>query len=286
MSKKSILIFGGTGMLGSEFFTSAWGRFDIAALSRDEADVRDFPSVLNQISLHSPDLILNLAWYTDVEGAEGEGFMEAYQVNALGAQNVAKAAAAFGVPLIYVSTDYVFDGKKSQWYTPVDAPHPLSNYGMSKYLGEVLSQKELRETIIVRTSALYGKSSKRKHFIEKIREKGSSSSHISVVDDAYTFPTNITDLASALATLIEEAESYEWHILHLVNESSDGNGVSWYEYARQIQTHTPDLPQIQPISRSALGGTVERPQYALLKNTSDIKLPEWRDSLERYLKNT
>ncbi len=99
-------------MLGSIFCESQKEYFEMIPLSRGESDITSFPLVLNHISLHEPDFILNLATYTDVEKAEREGMLEAFRTNALGAQNVAQAASAFSIPLIFLSTDYVFDGEK------------------------------------------------------------------------------------------------------------------------------------------------------------------------------
>jgi dTDP-4-dehydrorhamnose reductase len=286
MGKKRVLIFGGTGMLGSVFLEVLQDHFDIISLDRTDGDILSFPMVLNQISSHSPDVILNFAAYTDVERAEGDGMMDAYSVNALGAQNIAKAASAFGIPLVFLSTDYVFDGKKDTPYLPSDHPHPINNYGMSKYLGEELTKREYSEAIIVRTSALYGgplfgNPWAKRHFINSLLERLKTQKELSIVSDSFTLPTSCADLSKALWNIIDHPENYEWEILHLVSKCDD-SWVSWYEYATELEQYFPELNRIIRIASSEYVSKVERPKHSVLNNTSDITLPHWKEALWVY----
>lgn len=285
MIKKRVLIFGWTGMLWSVFRETQSSTFDIIPLSHDDCDITIFPFVLNQISLHEPDVILNFAAYTDVSNAEGQGMLEAYKVNTLWAQNIAKAAWVFGIPLIHISTDYVFDGEKSEPYLPTDIPNPIQSYGMSKYLGEELMRREYSDTIIVRTSGLYGwplfgMPWSKRNFINSLLQQTIKNIPLYVVDDEYTVPTSCIDLSSALARLIQEREEYFWNILHLVSASD--SLVSWYMVAKEIEKHRSDIWPISPVSRDTYDSKVKRPKMSTLENTASIILPDWRIALQKY----
>lgn len=290
MSKKSILIFGGAGMLGSVFCDEMKDCYDITSLSKNDADIRNFASVLTQISMHEPEFILNFAAMTDVEWAEIKHRVEAFEINALGAQNVAKAAWAFGIPLVYISSDYVFDGENERGYTPDNTPNPINNYWVSKYLGEELTKREYSDAIIVRTSALYGgplfgNPWARIHFINKILEKNSRWEPLDIVNNHYTLPTSCRDFSQALGELIESIESYEGEILHLVSENNSLENVSWYDFVLETKKYFSQLGEIHPLSINDSKSRVQRPKYGILKNTSNIHLPDWRESLKKYLKS-
>jgi dTDP-4-dehydrorhamnose reductase len=121
-------------MLAYDFIRIHSEKFDIVSTDREECDITSFESVLQNIALHEPDIVLNLAAYTAVDDAEDIGMQTNYAVNTFGAYNLAKATSAFGLPLITLSTDYVFDGTKQEGYTPSDIGHPINTYGMAKYL--------------------------------------------------------------------------------------------------------------------------------------------------------
>lgn len=154
--KIKILLTGGNGMLAYDFIRTQSEKFDIVAVDRSECDITSFESVIQCLALHEPDILLNCAAYTAVDDAEGIGMKMCYEVNALGVHNLARATSAFGTEFITISTDYVFDGEKSEGYLPSDECSPIGAYGMSKYLGEKLALSENPRTIIVRTSWLYG----------------------------------------------------------------------------------------------------------------------------------
>lgn len=143
-------------MLAYDFFRTQKEKYDIVLVDRDECDITSFESVMQCIALHGPDVLLNCAAYTAVDDAEDIGMKKCFDVNALGVKNLAKATSVFGVDFITISTDYVFDGKKSEGYLPTDECNPIGVYGMSKYLGERLALDENPRTMVVRTSWLYG----------------------------------------------------------------------------------------------------------------------------------
>lgn len=134
MQKLKILITGADGMLASDFIKTQSEKYEIIAVNKKECDITSFESILQCISLYEPDILLNVAAYTNVEDAEDTQMLRCYEVNTLGVKNLAKATAVFGVVLITLSTDYVFDGLQKSGYLPSDPCNPLNNYGMSKYL--------------------------------------------------------------------------------------------------------------------------------------------------------
>lgn len=134
MQKLKILITGSDGMLASDFIRTQSEKYDIIAVNKKECDITSFESILQCISLYEPDILLNTAAYTNVEDAEDIDMLRCYEVNTLGIKNLAKATAVFGVVLITLSTDYVFDGLQKSGHLPFHPCNPLNNYGMSKYL--------------------------------------------------------------------------------------------------------------------------------------------------------
>ncbi len=143
-------------MLAYDFFRSQKEKYDIILVDREECDITSFESILQCIALNEPDVLLNCAAYTAVDDAEDVGMKMCYDVNTLGVRNLAKATSVFGIEFITISTDYVFEGQKSDGYLPSDPCNPIGSYGMSKYLGERLAMDENPRTVIVRTSWLYG----------------------------------------------------------------------------------------------------------------------------------
>lgn len=284
-----VLIFGGSGMLGRVFLETQKNKYEIVPLARSDADITVFPTVLDQIAIHEPDIILNFAAYTDVASAEWNARMEAIVTNALGAQNVAKAASAFGIPLIFLSTDYVFDGKSENGYIPTDAHNPVNNYGMSKYLGEELSKREYDETIIVRTSSLYGwplfgNVWSKRNFINRLIEQSQKWERLRIVSDSYTIPTSSLDLSFAITNVIDQIENHLWSTFHFVNETSPNELISWYDFALEIGKYT-SLENIESIRTAEYQTRVNRPKYAILKNTSNIFLPDWKTALRKYFES-
>ncbi len=287
--KTKVLIFGGSGMLGRVFFETQKNKYEIVPLARSDADITVFPTVLDQIAIHEPDIILNFAAYTNVASAEWIGKMEAIETNTLWAQNVAKAASAFGIPLIFLSTDYIFDGKSENGYFPSDSLNPLNNYGISKYLGEELSKREYAETVIVRTSSLYGwplfgNLSGHKHFINRLIEQTKKWEKLRVVADSYTIPTSCIDLSFAITNLIDQIEEYQWSTLHFVNETSPNELISWYDFALEIGKYA-SIENIESIRTAEYQTRVNRPKYAILRNDSTIHLPDWKTSLQEYFES-
>jgi dTDP-4-dehydrorhamnose reductase len=215
MTKKKVLITGGKGMLAYDFIRTQSEKFDIISVDRDECDITSFESVMQCISLNEPDILLNCAAYTAVDDAEDIGMKTCFDVNSLGVKNLAKATSVFGVDFITISTDYVFDGEKTEGYIPTDICNPIGAYGMSKYIGEKLSLEENPETIIVRTSWLYGgeiytgdipENGVYKNFVNTMMKLSETRDELRVVSDQHGIPTNCRDLSEAIALIIQYRE--------------------------------------------------------------------------------
>jgi dTDP-4-dehydrorhamnose reductase len=245
-------------MLAYDFSRTQKDKYDIILVDREECDITSFESVMQSIAIHQPDVLLNCAAYTAVDDAEDIGMKICFDVNTLGVKNLAKATSVFGVEFITISTDYVFDGNKSEWYLPTDECNPINIYGMSKYLGEKLALDENPRTIIVRTSWLYGwevwgmryevldqnqeprtknqeprtknqeprtknQEPVFKNFVNTMLRLSETRSELRVVADQHGIPTSCIDLSFALAEIIDclEAREYAGHIFHLSNSCSE-----------------------------------------------------------------
>lgn len=315
-------------MLAYDFFRTQKEKYDIILVDKTECDITSFESVMQCIATYEPDVVLNCAAYTAVDDAEDIGMKSCFDVNTLGVKNIAKATSIFDIACITISTDYVFDGQKSDGYLPTDMCHPINAYGVSKYLGERLALDENPRTIIVRTSWLYGWKSFTecqnnraiestetckpvnlwnctsdgifKNFVNTMLRLSDSKTELKVVSDQHGIPTSCIDLSFALARIIDDIESREYagRIFHLSNSiqidspvdsdknqiSNTKNSITWADFAREIfRTIWKDISVVDCTS-SEYPTKAKRPNYSILKNTSEIILDDWRDGLHRYLK--
>ena len=227
----------------------------------------------------SPEVIFHGAAYTAVDKAESEPEL-AEKVNGLGTRNLAYWARQNGARLIYVSTDYVFDGEKKEPYTEKDSPNPLGVYGKSKLLGEIYLQTLLENFLIVRTSWLCGANGP--NFVATMLRLGAQKTELSVVDDQRGRPTFTFDLARALVSL---GVSSEVGICHV----SNGGEASWYEFALEIFAQAKGgQPLVRPIASSQYPTAAKRPLNSLLDlgrlEGLGLALPHWKDSLGELLK--
>lgn len=292
MQKPKILITGSDSMLAFDFIKTQSEKYDIIAVSKKECDIISFASILQCISLYEPDILLNSAAYTHVDDAEDIGMLQCYEVNTLGVKNLAKATAIFGVKFITLSTDYVFDGLQKDGYLPSHPCNPLNNYGMSKYLWEGLAKEENPDTIIVRTSWLYGgevhdgnleKKWVYKNFVNTMLRLSETQTELRVVSDQFGVPTSCTDLSSALSFLIDEIDDYLWQTFHFANDVSDDE-VSWADFAREIFRISGKNIKVIDCTSGEYLTKAKRPVWSVLKNDSSIHLWDWKSGLQRYLK--
>lgn len=279
-------------MLAHDFIRTQKERFTIIALGKKECNICEFPSCLNALVNSEPDIVLNLAAYTNVDDAEDIGSKQNMDINAIWVYNLAKATSALWIPMITISTDYVFDGSKQEWYLPNDMPNPINNYGIAKYLGENLALRENSQSIVIRTSWLYGGDPWNKvwngkifkNFTNTIIKLSQEKDIIKVVNDQFGIPTSCKALSIALWELIERIDDFfsrDERILHFSNATD--HLISWHEFAQEITSVVQSSVHIEPCTSSEYPTKAKRPAMSLLRNNSDIQLEDWRESLKHHL---
>ena len=272
------LLLGANGQLGQSLqdVLSA-SKIEFAAAGRSDADITDIASVERCVKSTTPSVIVNMAAWTDVDGAESHRD-EAFLVNATGAENVAKIAAKYEIPLVHISTDYVFDGTQTMPYKVNDATHPLSVYGSSKLQGELLVQAAHPVGAwIVRTAWLYSQYGK--NFARTIARKGLAGDNLSVVNDSFGQPTSALALARQLVALVLA------HPTAGVFHGTNAGRATWYEFASAIVDPIANHGSVTPVLSSAFPTVAVRPTYSVLDHTKwsacgIADMPHWRDSLE------
>ncbi len=267
-----ILVTGAGGQLGraaQRVFT----RHELVARTRGDLDVRDLEAVREAVVAVRPDCVLNAAGYTAVDGAESD-IEAAFAGNALAPRNLALASAERGIPLVHVSSDYVFDGAAGRPYHEFDATNPLSVYGRSKLAGEMEVRTFNPRHWIVRSAWLY--SGVGKNFALTMRGLASRG-EVRVVCDQFGSPTFVPHLAAAIEKLIESAA---YGTYHLVN-----SGVaSWYELAAAIFRELGLKLDVRPIPTSAYPTPATRPRYSALASVQEprIALPAWEEGVREW----
>jgi dTDP-4-dehydrorhamnose reductase len=235
------------------------------------------PAVEGQIQDAKPDVVIHAGAYTDVDGAERTPDL-AMAVNRDGAARVARAAARAGARLIYVSTDYVFDGTATVPYTERDTPNPINVYGMSKWLGEQAVLASGADALVVRTAWLYGHYGK--NFVKSIMSAARRESALRVVSDQRGCPTFAEDLASALIALIAKSVS---GVIHVTNRGD----CTWHEFAEAIVRDMGLAVPVAPITTEEAGRVATRPRFSVLSQdrlaSVGIMMPEWRRSLAQFV---
>jgi dTDP-4-dehydrorhamnose reductase len=253
-----VLVTGAGGQLGAalrEAFPDADSR------SRKELDVTE-PIALGYV----PELVLHAGAWTDVDGAEADE-AGALRANVEGTRNV----AALGAPVVYYSSDYVFDGAKREPYVESDQPAPLGAYGRSKLLGE----REVREGWVVRSSWLFGWTGH--NFVRTMLRLGAERDEVSVVADQTGCPTYVGHLAAATRELLELPGGV-WHV-------AAGGQATWAEFAEAIFADAGLHCRVVPISTEELGRPAPRPAYSVLRSEREgaPRLPHWREGLRECL---
>jgi len=271
-----VTIFGATGLLGKALIRE-WKQDEVIGLGSKDVDIRDAPQVRKVIEQTRPEWIVNAAAYTDVDGCESHSGL-ALAVNCRGAVNVAQAAKACGSRLLFLSTDYVFDGLST---TPYETSHPRaprSVYGKSKAQAEEKIGEDLPGACILRTSWLFGIGGK--CFPDTILKIAASRTEIDVVDDQRGSPTHAPDLARAIVSLCHTGAT---GIVHATNWGE----CSWFEFAREIVKGAGLKTVIKPTTSKKFDRPAERPKYSVLSPTSlkqyGIVMPHWKDALQDYL---
>jgi dTDP-4-dehydrorhamnose reductase len=270
------MIVGATGLLGKPLIREWKGTELIGTGSRD-FDIRDRARVREFVERKHPDWIILAAAYTDVDGCESNAEM-AFSVNRDGAVNVAEAAHAVGTKLLFVSSDYVFDGRKTAPYEVHDVRNPQSVYGRSKAEAELRLRQILPDCCIVRTSWLFGVGGK--CFPDTILKLAATRPVLDVVNDQRGCPTYTVDLARAIVALCEKDAR---GIVH----ASNAGDCTWFDFAREIVAAAGMTTEVRPVNSQQMARPAPRPAYSVLSATSlhnyGIEMPDWKDALRRYL---
>jgi dTDP-4-dehydrorhamnose reductase len=271
-----VLILGATGLLGKALVRE-WTGDEVLAMGSRDVDIRDSAKVGEIIGEARPDWIVLAAAYTDVDGCESHREL-ALSVNRDGAVNVAESARQAGARLIFLSSDYVFDGKKTSPCEVDDKRNPQSVYGHSKAEAEINLLEILPGCCIARTSWVFGVDGR--CFPDTILRLASSRPALDVVDDQRGCPTYTVDLARAIIQLCRKDAS---GIVHVTNAGD----CSWFEFAQEIVTRAGLATEVRPVSSEQMARPAPRPAYSVLSAASlrryGIEMPGWKDALGRYM---
>ncbi|MED3936483.1 dTDP-4-dehydrorhamnose reductase [Priestia megaterium] len=278
MSQK-VLITGANGQLGKELvelFTEKG--FEVYGFGRDKMDITNQAQVQEVINTLKPNIVLHSAAHTQVDLAESEPD-QAFLINAYGTRNVAVAAEAVGAKLVYVSTDYVFDGTSNEPYNEFSPTSPLGVYGKSKLAGEQFVRDLHSKFFIVRTSWVYGKYGA--NFVKTMLKLGEEREELSVVADQRGCPTYTLDLANAILELVN---SEKYGIYHISNSGS----CSWYEFAQAIFEEAGINVKVTPCTTADFPRPAARPAYSVfkhmaLKMNGFEELRHWKKGLSHFL---
>lgn len=273
-----VLVTGAKGQLGSDLCKELLTRgIDCVGVDIEEMDITNESACKEVIAREKPDAIIHCAAYTAVDRAEDEPD-SVRLINAKGTENIVDVAKEMDIKMMYISTDYVFDGKGERPWEPDDARAPLNVYGQTKYEGE-LAVEELRKFFIVRISWVFGLYGN--NFIKTMLRLGKERGKVSVVDDQVGSPTYTPDLSVLLADLIV-TDAYGRY--HATNEGF----CSWYEFAKEIFLQAGLDVDVTPVSSDRFPVKARRPENSRMdKSKLDAikikRMPSWQDALKRYL---
>jgi dTDP-4-dehydrorhamnose reductase len=284
---RRILVIGAKGMLGKDLveILRSSSRVDqrldweVFGWDIEEIDIQEEKNTVTKIESLQPDMVINIAAYTNVDGCESHD-EKAFAINAEGMRHVALGALRCRAKVVYLSTDYIFDGKKREPYLEDDPPHPLSVYGRSKLRGEQYVQEMVEDALIVRTQWLYGKYGN--NFVASVLRQAREKKVLSIVNDQVGSPTHTIDLSRAISVLIQcDARG----VFHVANSDL----CTWFAFGQEIlKLSGMEGVRIVPISSEELGRPATRPLYSVL-NTEKLKretgmtLRPWSEALKEYL---
>lgn len=288
-----ILIVGANGQLGCQItsvikkgetrlgkINEIYKSFDIKGPDSNELNITILDSVMNYINNYKPHIVINCAGYTDVDGCESNED-KAFKVNSIGAKNIATACEKIKSKLIYLSTDYIFDGTSKVPYKEYDVPNPLNIYGKTKLAGEKYSSYFCSRHFIIRTSWLFGNSGK--NFVKTVINIAKEKGQLNVVNDQRGTPTNAEDLVHHILKLSLSEE------FGIFNCSNNGE-CSWYELACKIIEYAKIDCIVNPITSQAFKRPAKRPAYSSLDNmalrcTIGDDMRHWEEALEDFIQS-
>jgi dTDP-4-dehydrorhamnose reductase len=288
-----ILITGAKGQLGTQIINilksgiSELGAIqrelkncDIAAYDVDELDIVDLKAVREVFHRENPEVVVNCAAYTNVDGCESNEDL-AFKINSIGARNLAIASEEVKAKIIHISTDYVFKGDGTSPYREYDKTNPVSVYGKTKALGEDYIREFSSKYFIVRTSWLYGYNGK--NFVKTIMKAAKERGHLTVVNDQRGNPTNAEDLSHHIIRLMS---TEEYGIYHCTGEGE----CTWYDFAKAIVEGAEIDCTVDPITSEQLNSAAKRPTFSSLDNmmlraTVGNDMRPWQEALTAFISN-
>ncbi|SHE83235.1 dTDP-4-dehydrorhamnose reductase [Alkalibacter saccharofermentans] len=274
-----VLVTGANGQLGFDVIKrlDSEGK-DYLGTDRESLDITNIEQVKRVISDYNPDAVIHCAAYTSVDKAEDEKEL-CYSVNVLGTKYVAEACKEINAKMVYISTDYVFDGEGDKPFEVTDKPNPINYYGQTKYEGELEVQKSLDKYFVVRISWVFG--SNGNNFVKTMLRLGKERDEISVVADQIGSPTYTPDLAKLLVEMLDTDKYGVYHA------SNDGY-CSWYEFACEIFKQAEMDVKVNPIKTDDYPTKARRPKNSRLSKKSIYAISkqpllEWQKSIRSYL---
>ena len=280
---RRILVVGAKGMLGRDLATVLRSSpdFEVIGWDLDEIDIREEKETVDKIERLGPEIIVHLAANTNVDECESQ-VEQALAINAEGTRHVALGALKCQAKVVYLSTDYVFDGKKRAPYLEDDPSNPLNVYGLSKLKGEQYLQTLMEDTLIVRTQWLYGKFGR--NFITSILRQAKEKEELQIVNDQVGSPTYTVDLSIVLSVLIGRNARGIFHV-------TNSGFCTWYDFGRAIlEWSGVERVRMVPISSRELNRAAVRPSYSALsceklKREIGVSLRPWPEATKDYLKS-
>ncbi|MEM3596554.1 MAG: dTDP-4-dehydrorhamnose reductase [Candidatus Bathyarchaeia archaeon] len=276
-----IIVIGSTGQLGTDLMKVLKSKHETIGLTHKEIEVTDYKSC-QIIKDFRPDVVINTAAFIKVDQCEEEP-LKTFAVNTVGAKNITEVSKEVKATTVFISTDYVFDGSKSEPYTEEDVPNPINTYGISKLAGEFCTKQNPKHYVI-RVASLFGvagASGKGGNFIETMIAKAKANEPIKVVDDMWMSPTYTRDAAETIKKILELNVPYG--IYHATNSGY----CSWFEFAKEIFKITGLNPNLTPTKTEQLQMKAKRPRFSALKSTKlpryGILMRSWKEALREYL---
>jgi dTDP-4-dehydrorhamnose reductase len=274
----NIAIIGAKGMLGSELCRVLSDQHHIVAWDIDQIDITDRPGTLEKLATIRPDLIVNSAAWTDVDGCEADPD-KAWRINAVGAQNLALAAQQLGCALVYISTDYVFDGESPSDYDEVAQPHPINQYGRSKLAGEMFSAHLCPHTYIVRTAWLFGHHPN--NYVDRVLSAAQRDGIVRMSADQIESPTYTVHLSYAISHLITTGAYGTYHV-------TSRGACTRVDFARFVLECAGRGEPVESVDAAALARRAPRPRRAVLdcrlyRLVTGQSLPTWQQGVQAYM---
>ena len=266
-----VLVTGANGMLGQDLCPILQDEgYDVTETDVQTLDITNPKMVDEVLSKEKPDIVIHCAAYTNVDKAE-EDIKTAELINVRGTENIAKACKKYDAEMVYISTDYVFDGKGTRPYQPDDKANPIDAYGKTKLGGEEVVRKNLEKYYICRTSWLYGHHGK--NFVETMISLADKP-ELKVVDDQVGCPTWTVDLSNAIVKIIKDKKYGTYH-------TCGGGSTSWYGFAKEIFKYAGLNVNLKPCTTDEFPRPAKRPAYSIMDNNGICR--NWKIALKNYI---